>query len=87
MLGRSSGETTYATRSLNDRVFANWPRQFGLSVPATCWCRRPCCDVPRTLAAEVHEAEYGVIPEDDPDDPTRAFVLQMLGAVAQLDTQ
>lgn len=37
------------------------------------------------LDAEVHEADYGVIPEDDPDDPTRTFVRQMLGAVAQLD--
>lgn len=37
------------------------------------------------LGAEVHEADYGLIPEDDPDDPTRTFVRQMLGAVAQLD--
>lgn len=37
------------------------------------------------LGAEVHEAEYGLIPEDDPDDPTRTFVRLMLGAVAQLD--
>jgi DNA invertase Pin-like site-specific DNA recombinase len=37
------------------------------------------------LHAEVHEADYGLIPEDDPDDPTRTFVRQMLGAVAQLD--
>ena len=37
------------------------------------------------LNAEVHEADFGVIPEDDPDDPTRTFVRQMLGAVAQLD--
>lgn len=37
------------------------------------------------LDAEVHESDYGLIPQDDPDDPTRTFVRQMLGAVAQLD--
>lgn len=37
------------------------------------------------VGAAVHEADYGVIPEDDPDDPTRTFVRHMLGAVAQLD--
>lgn len=37
------------------------------------------------LDAEVHESDYGLIPQDDPDDPTRTLVRQMLGAVAQLD--
>ena len=37
------------------------------------------------LSIEVHDSDYGLIPEDDPDDPTRTFVRLMLGAVAQLD--
>lgn len=35
--------------------------------------------------AEVHVANFGVILEDDPDDPMRTFIRQVMGAVAQLD--
>lgn len=35
--------------------------------------------------AEVHAANYGEILQDDPDDPMRTFVRQVMGAAAQLD--
>lgn len=35
--------------------------------------------------AEVHSASYGLIPRDDPSDPMRTFIRQVMGAVAQLD--
>ena len=35
--------------------------------------------------AEVHVANYGVVLQDDPDDPMRTFIRQVMGAVAQLD--
>ena len=35
--------------------------------------------------AEVHVANFGVVLEDDPDDPMRTFIRQVMGAVAQLD--
>lgn len=36
-------------------------------------------------SGEVHAANYGVILQDDPDDPMRTFVRQVMGAAAQLD--
>jgi DNA invertase Pin-like site-specific DNA recombinase len=38
-----------------------------------------------SVGAEVHAANFGVILEDDPDDPMRTFIRQVMGAVAQLD--
>lgn len=35
--------------------------------------------------AEVHAANFGEVLEDDPDDPMRTFIRQVMGAVAQLD--
>ncbi|WP_430645423.1 recombinase family protein [Agromyces sp. GXS1127] len=37
------------------------------------------------IGAEVHAANFGLVPEDDPDDPMRTFIRQVMGAVAQLD--
>lgn len=38
-----------------------------------------------SAGAEVHMANYGVVLQDDPDDPMRTFIRQVMGAVAQLD--
>jgi len=35
--------------------------------------------------AMVHAADYGEVLQDDPDDPMRTFVRQVMGSVAQLD--
>ncbi|TMC47391.1 MAG: recombinase family protein [Chloroflexi bacterium] len=37
------------------------------------------------VGGEVHEAVYGQIPQDDPDDPMRTFCRQVMGAAAQLE--
>lgn len=34
---------------------------------------------------QVHEAVFGEIPQDDPDDPMRTFCRQVMGAAAQLE--
>lgn len=38
-----------------------------------------------SAGAEVHMANYGIVLQDDPDDPMRTFIRQVMGAVAQLD--
>ena len=45
------------------------------AILAQCWA----------LAADVHSADLGLIHEDDPDDPMRTAMRQMVGVFAQLD--
>lgn len=71
MLGTGDADTLVIARL--DRLARDLTTQE--AILAQCWA----------LDADVHSADLGLIHEDDPDDPMRTAMRQMVGVFAQLD--